>query len=57
MEHARNVLAEKTEHDKVSEAIKNKNSDLYGSYVQNQINRGNAAIASQQQNAEIKKNE
>lgn len=55
MEHAKNVLDEKTKHDQVSEAIKNRNSDLYGDYVKNQINRGNAAIASQQQNAEIKK--
>lgn len=55
MDHAKNVLAEKTEHDQVSEAIKNRNSDLYGDYVKNQINRGNAAIESQKQNAEIKK--
>jgi hypothetical protein len=49
------VLAEKTKHDQVSEAIKKRNSDLYGGYVNNQINRGNAAIESQKQNAEIKK--
>jgi hypothetical protein len=55
MEHAKNVLAEKTEHDKVSEAIKENNSKDYHKYVDNQINRGNAAIASLQQNAEIKK--
>lgn len=55
MEHAKNVLAEKTEHDKVSEGIKLSNSKKYGSYVDNQINRGNATIASQQQTAEIKK--
>lgn len=55
MDHAKNVLNEKTKHDQVSEAIKNRNSDLYGDYVKNQINRGNAAIESQKQNAEIKK--
>lgn len=55
MEHAKNVLDEKTKHDQVSEAIKNRNSDLYGDYVKNQINRGNAAIESQKQSAEIKK--
>ncbi|MBQ5474561.1 MAG: hypothetical protein IIT65_07630 [Lachnospiraceae bacterium] len=55
MEHAKNVLAEKTKHDEVSEGIKLNNSEKYGKYVENQINRGNASIASQQQNAEIKK--
>ena len=55
MEHAKNVLAEKTKHDEVSEGIKLNNSEKYGKYVENQINRGNASVASQQQNAEIKK--
>ena len=55
MQHAKNVLDEKTKHDQVSEAIKENNSKDYHKYVENQINRGNAVVASQQQNAEIKK--
>lgn len=55
MEHAKNVLAEKEQHDKVIEAIKNRNSDLFENDVKNKINRGNAVIESQKQNAEIKK--
>lgn len=55
MEHAKNVLNEKTAHDKASEVIKNRNSDLYGDYVKNQINRGNAMVETQKQRAEINK--
>ena len=55
MNHAKNVLDEKTKHDQVSEAIKNRNSDLYGDYVKNQINRGNAMVETQKQRAEINK--
>lgn len=54
MEHAKNVLAEKTEHDKATELIKAQNRDTFKDDVANKTNLTNAKIEKMRQDALIK---
>lgn len=56
MDHARNVLAEKTEHDKASELIKAENRDTFKNDVANKTNLTNAKIEKMRQDALINQN-
>ena len=53
MEHAKNVLDEKTKHDQVSEAIKARNANTFEQDMMNKTNRNNAAIETMHQHAKI----
>lgn len=55
MEHAKNVLAEKAEHDKVSEGIKAENMRTFKTDVENHVNRTNAIVESMRQQAQMNK--
>lgn len=56
MKHAKNVLAEKTEHDKASELIKAQNRDTFKDDVANKTNLTNAKIEKMRQDALINQN-